>query len=452
MAHVYSLPLKPAFTFEGLVGYEFGPLGQKDVNVYYLDVRHGHDTFIVSKTVGRVYYVLTGRGYFTINGDKYTVEPGNLIDVPPKVEYSYSGSMKLLCFSKPQWFRGNDRTTRWNPDVVSETMDVAERPVSLMMRLASSKVFGKSPVGAYLRLNQALWNRLPSSCVESRALYVYAGFLNRLTRLHKSRSQAFGTFFLRNRPELELIGRLLSQKSKGSAHRVAVLGCSCGPEAYSVAWKIRSVRPDLTLVLQAVDISAEAVEFARRGVYSSRSVEMTGTSMLDRMTAGEMGEMFDRTEGAVTVKPAMREGIHWHVGDIRDPALLETFEPQDMVLANNFLCHMPPSAAETCLRNLCQLVKPGGYLIISGIDLSVRTKVAKEMGWRPVADLMKDIHEGDPSLRAGWPFEYWGLEPFCERRSDWAIRYASVFQVGETAVSGDLVRAQQDESAGLQEQ
>jgi len=324
-------------------------------------------------------------------------------------------------------------------------MVVADRPVSLLMRLASCKVFGKSPIGAYLRLNQALWNRLPSSCVDSRAMQVYAGFLNLLARLHKPRSQALGTFFLRNRPELELMERLLAQKSEGSVHRVAVLGCSYGPEAYSVAWKIRSVRPDLTLVLHAVDVSVEAVEFAQRGVYSPKRSEMTGPSMLDRMSAAEMEQMFDRTEGAMTVRPFIREGIHWHVGDVRNPAILDAFGPQDMVLANNFLCHMPTSAAESCLRNLYRLVKPGGYLIVSGIDLSVRTKVAKEMGWRPVADLMRDIHEGDPSLRAGWPFEYWGLEPFCERRSDSAIRYVSVFRVDETALSGGLARPGQAE-------
>jgi hypothetical protein len=53
------------------------------------------------------------------------------------------------------------------------------------------------------------------------------------------------------------------------------------------------------------------------------------------------------------------------------------------------------------------------------------------MGWKPVAHLIKDIHEGDPSLRQGWPLEYWGLEPFWDDRSDWKFRYASVFQIGE---------------------
>ena len=47
---------------------------------------------------------------------------------------------------------------------------------------------------------------------------------------------------------------------------------------------------------------------------------------------------------------------------------------------------------------------------------------------RPVTELISEIHEGDPSLRRGWPLQYWGLEPFDQGRSDWQIRYASVFQ------------------------
>jgi hypothetical protein len=90
---------------------------------------------------------------------------------------------------------------------------------------------------------------------------------------------------------------------------------------------------------------------------------------------------------------------------------------------------MYPEEAEECLRNLARLVKLGGYLFVSGVDLGVRSKVARELGWRPVTELISEIHEGDPSLRRGWPFEYWGLEPFNQGRIDWKMRYASVFQI-----------------------
>jgi hypothetical protein len=97
------------------------------------------------------------------------------------------------------------------------------------------------------------------------------------------------------------------------------------------------------------------------------------------------------------------------------------------------LCHMQPAEAETCLRRLASLVKPGGYLFVSGVDLEVRTKVARETGWRPVTELIGEIHEGDQSLRKDWPLQYWGLEPLDQRRGDWNLRYASVFQVGQAS-------------------
>src|SRR4029077_3589357 len=115
--------------------------------------------------------------------------------------------------------------------------------------------------------------------------------------------------------------------------------------------------------------------------------------------------------------------------DASEPGLVDALGPQDIVVANRFLCHMVPAAAEKCLRNIARLVKPGGYLFVSGIDLDLRTRVAQSMGWKPVADLMREIHEGDASIRSGWPTEYWGLEPFCDKRPDWKIRYASVFQI-----------------------
>ncbi len=59
-----------------------------------------------------------------------------------------------------------------------------------------------------------------------------------------------------------------------------------------------------------------------------------------------------------------------------------------MVVASNFLCHMAPADAEQYLGNITRLVSPGGYLFVSGVDLDVRTKVAFDLGWEPVRELM----------------------------------------------------------------
>ena len=49
-----------------------------------------------------------------------------------------------------------------------------------------------------------------------------------------------------------------------------------------------------------------------------------------------------------------------------DPGLIKRLGPQDLVVANNFLCHLANERAEQCLRNLAQLISAGGYLFASG--------------------------------------------------------------------------------------
>ena len=81
------------------------------------------------------------------------------------------------------------------------------------------------------------------------------------------------------------------------------------------------------------------------------------------------------------------------------------------------------------MRNIAHLVGPRGYLFVSGIDLDIRTKVADELGWIPVQELLEEIHEGDPRMGVNWPFNYSGLEPLNRRRRDWRVRYAAAFQL-----------------------
>jgi mannose-6-phosphate isomerase-like protein (cupin superfamily) len=120
MPYVLAASSSPSFVMEGLVGYEFQPLKDQDFAVHLVDVHKGHDTFQISKALTRIYYIIEGTGVFTIDNQRYDVVPGLLVEVPPSVEYSYSGSMKILLVSHPRWFEGNERTTRMNPDVVSE--------------------------------------------------------------------------------------------------------------------------------------------------------------------------------------------------------------------------------------------------------------------------------------------------------------------------------------------
>jgi SAM-dependent methyltransferase len=226
-----------------------------------------------------------------------------------------------------------------------------------------------------------------------------------------------------------LIRRLVERRTRNDTLRVAVLGCSTGAEAYSVAWRIKTARPDVKLVLHAMDISQEAVEVGRLGRYSFLDNKLIESKILERVTSGEIDELFERDKDVVSVKSWVREVIEWRVGDAGKARARDLLGPQEIVVASNFLCHMPPLMAEQCLRNIARLVRPGGYLFVSGIDLDVRTRVADDLGWRPVQELLEEIHEGDSCMKTYWPWHYAGLEPLNKKRKDWKRRYAAVFQL-----------------------
>ena len=299
----------------------------------------------------------------------------------------------------------------------------------ILVKAAQLQVLGKSPARLYLRLNKRIWQRLPSGVHDLRFIRSYGAWLHALVCLCARREMYLGTFFLRNRPALELMRRLAEQKARGATLRISVLACSIGAEVYSILWSIRSARPDLNIVLQALDISKEILDFAEQGIYTPDTSEMVRSSIFARLSEHEKREMFDWENDQAKVKSWLREGVIWRRGDAADPELVKVLGLQDMVVGSNFLCHMAPVAAENCLRNIARLVGPGGYLFVSGADLDVRTKVALDLGWKPVRELLPEIHDGDPSVRADWPWHWWGLEPMDQRRRDWQIRYATAFQV-----------------------
>jgi chemotaxis methyl-accepting protein methylase len=459
LSYLYTLPTSVSFRGKGLFGYSFGPMSQKDLEVLYVESETGHDTFMICRGVTRTYYVLAGSGSFTIKGQKYDVCPGVLVEVPSGLEYSYSGRMTMLAFCRRSWFRRRDKFTKWNRDVVGDESPWSLNDASLWTRLVKMRVFGKSPTNAFLRANNVVWKILPPSLIHFRPIEWYGRFLHSLARTNGVRAQALNTFFLRNRPELELIRRLINGKKNGDTVRVAVLGCSTGAEVYSIAWTIRAARPDLKLIMQAVDISDEAVKFGQRAVYpfnakmalndvqdrmaagrwrvSSTGAEVVDSEIFERLTVAEKAELFDAHQDAAAIKDWLKEGISWYVADVREPEILNRMDPQDIVVASNFLCHMEQSEAERCLRNIARLVRPHGHLFVSGVDLDVRERVAQQLGWEPVPELLEEIHDGDSCLRGQWPFLYGGLEPLNKRRPDWKIRYAAAFRlVSPTKVWG----------------
>jgi hypothetical protein len=48
------------------------------------------------------------------------------------------------------------------------------------------------------------------------------------------------------------------------------------------------------------------------------------------------------------------------------------------------------------LRNISRLVTPHRCLFVSGVDLEARPTVSDELGWKPMEELLEEIHDGNP--------------------------------------------------------
>jgi chemotaxis methyl-accepting protein methylase len=274
----------------------------------------------------------------------------------------------------------------------------------------------------FVKANTVVWHRLPSSVTTTPRAQHYGVFLQRLVRKKSRRFQNPRTYFLRNRPELEVICKLANERPHGSTLKISVLACSMGAEVFTILHGIKTARPDIDVRVRAFDISREVLMIANEGLWTR------DTFQLERLTPGEIDHFFDPEGDKLRVKQWLRNSVEFELADATDPALATRLGPQDLVIANRFLCHMQPAAAEAALRAIAKLVAPQGYLVCSGVDVDVRTSVMRSLGWLPITEQIEAIHEGDHTLRDGFPLDYWGLEPLDKRRSDWQLRYATIFQ------------------------
>ena len=106
-------------------------------------------------------------------------------------------------------------------------------------------------IGVRLSASRRIWNRLPKHFQRSFLGQAYGHHLHALVRRYGERNQSHATWFLRNRPELELMRHMVKEIAFGSRLNICVLACSRGAEVYSILWAIRPLRPDLKITTYA---------------------------------------------------------------------------------------------------------------------------------------------------------------------------------------------------------
>jgi len=273
----------------------------------------------------------------------------------------------------------------------------------------------------FLWTNKLLWTLLPRSLRHTRPGLAWGRFIFLLVNLKKDHIQLTTTYFFRNRAELDQFTDIACGLAESP--KITVVGCSEGAEVFSILFSAQKVCPDIKINIAAFDIDQGALDIARQGRYQADS------RLFKYTQDDEINRFFIRDGEWLVVKPELRAGIQWHLGDPTREPLYSSIPKQDILFINRLLFHMSREEAHRCLLAAASLIRPGGYLFVSGVDLDLRSQLARAGHWRPIMDRLEPIHAGDDTMTMDWPFERWGLEPLDRHHPDWPIRYCSVFQL-----------------------
>lgn len=133
--------------------------------------------------------------------------------------------------------------------------------------------------------------------------------------------------------EKKIIPEMLSKKEPGDNLRIWVTGCATGEEAYSFAVLIleamEKMKKQVNVQIFATDIDAEALDFARAGIYPESIADDVSVKLLKRY--------FTKIDKSYVVKKQVREIVVFAAQNlIKDPP----FSRLDLVSCRNLLIYL----------------------------------------------------------------------------------------------------------------
>jgi len=156
-----------------------------------------------------------------------------------------------------------------------------------------------------------------------------------------------------------IIPDLISRLEPGSILRAWVPGCSTGEEAYSLAILFKEVVEKInphggfSLQIFATDLDNDAIEIARKGIFSSSIAADVSPERLKRF--------FLRTDDGYFIKTEIREKVVFaHHNIIMHPP----FTKIDILTCRNLLIYMDPELQKKMIGLFYYSMNPGGVMVL----------------------------------------------------------------------------------------
>lgn len=103
MSHVFKEPTN--YKFRDVNGHH-GKVFEVDshlVDPLIIECDKELTVTLQEKEVERVYYIISGEGYFIVDEEKEEVTAGNLVHIPTNSIFTFGGKLKMLLVDAPRW-------------------------------------------------------------------------------------------------------------------------------------------------------------------------------------------------------------------------------------------------------------------------------------------------------------------------------------------------------------
>lgn len=188
------------------------------------------------------------------------------------------------------------------------------------------------------------------------------------------------TYFFRNPRQFMFFEDVVMEEwfsSQGSPNgsmcqsfRIGSLGCSTGEEPYSIAMSIahhlqKDCRKEIRI--EAIDLSAEALQKAKTGRYESTQRLIDSVSV---MNPNYLDRYFTKTDGYHTVNEELRNLVVFQLRNIID--LMDSAESMlpkyHCIFCRNLMIYFSPVNQKRLLKFLENSLLPGGYLFLGDAE------------------------------------------------------------------------------------
>jgi chemotaxis protein methyltransferase CheR len=190
------------------------------------------------------------------------------------------------------------------------------------------------------------------------------------------------TLFFRDKAPFEalrttILPTLAGLRPAGRPLRIWSAAAATGQEAYSIAMVVKDMAGVLAgrpVEILATDLSADAIERARTGIFTQFEVQRG-------LPIRALLLHFTQCDGGWEILPELRRAVDFRVVNLLDDiAALGTF---DVILCRNLLIYLDAPAKAKLLAKLSRALAPDGFLALGAAETTIG--LSRDLGPHPEA-------------------------------------------------------------------